>query len=401
MKLVAFSPNHLRPGEPLPFGLYAATGQLMLAPGQKIADIPQLRALVAKPLYVEESETAEWRRRLAAAMDTALRQGATLKQVAAVRPEQASVPGTRAALSLPEQWEELVTRHDVAMRSIAPDGDWPQRLVAIHKCASDLALRRSDGSLYYLVYQAGQSTERYASHHAMLVMLMAEAAARQLGLPGEQIDTLGMAALTMNVAMHKLQDRLAQSEVAPTAAMRAQLDAHPGAGAAMIEAAGMTDALLLGIVRQHHDGSPLAGPLAGQATAVVLARLLRRVDIFCAKISLRATRKPVSPVQAAREACIDAATGRPDEIGAALLKSVGLYPPGSFVELASGELGIVIGLGRRANLPYVASLVAASGNALGEPALRDTLDRRYSIKCAVPSDRVRVRPPHDRLLAMA
>jgi hypothetical protein len=49
----------------------------------------------------------------------------------------------------------------------------------------------------------------------------------------------------------------------------------------------------------------------------------------------------------------------------------------------------------------VASLVAASGNALGEPALRDTLDRRYSIKCAVPSDRVRVRPPHDRLLAMA
>ena len=37
---------------------------------------------------------------------------------------------------------------------------------------------------------------------------------------------------------------------------------------------------------------------------------------------------------------------------------------------------------------------------LGEPALRDTLDRRYAVKGAVPPASVRVRPPHERLLAM-
>jgi hypothetical protein len=44
-----------------------------------------------------------------------------------------------------------------------------------------------------------------------------------------------------------------------------------------------------------------------------------------------------------------------------LLKAVGLYPPGSFVELASGEVGIALARGRRANLPVMASLGAAGG----------------------------------------
>ena len=140
-------------------------------------------------------------------------------------------------------------------------------------------------------------------------------------------------------------------------------------------------------------------PLAGLRPECQLACLLRRVDIFAAKISGRAARAPMSPVQAAREACLGAA-GVPDEIGGAVLKAVGLYPPGSFVELASGEIGIVVARGRRANLPYVASLVSASGNPLGEPALRDTLDSRYTVRAAVASNLVKVRPPHERLFAL-
>ena len=47
-----------------------------------------------------------------------------------------------------------------------------------------------------------------------------------------------------------------------------------------------------------------------------------------------------------------------------------------------------------------ASLVSAAGNPLGEPALRDTLDQRFSVKGAVASAKVKVRPPHERLLAL-
>jgi hypothetical protein len=181
--------------------------------------------------------------------------------------------------------------------------------------------------------------------------------------------------------------------------MRAEIEGHAAAGAALLQAAGMADPLCANVVRLHHDASQAELPLDELPVERQLARLLRRVDIFAAKISRRATRSPMSPVQAAREACLGPG-GLPDEIGAALLKAVGLYPPGSFVELVSGELGIVLARGRRANLPDVATLVSATGASVFEPVLRDTIDQRYAVKGAVAASRVKVRPPHDHLMGM-
>ena len=106
----------------------------------------------------------------------------------------------------------------------------------------------------------------------------------------------------------------------------------------------------------------------------------------------------MSPVQAAREACLGP-NGTPDEIGAALLKAVGLYPPGSFVELVNGEICIVVARGPRANLPVVAVLIGADGVHRGNAAQRDTNDRRFAVKRAVSAATVRITPPHDVVMA--
>jgi HD-GYP domain-containing protein (c-di-GMP phosphodiesterase class II) len=253
--------------------------------------------------------------------------------------------------------------------------------------------------MYLLVYGAGHSTEKYSSHHALLTMLICELAAPLLGWPAGAVDSLGRAALGMNVAMLRLQDHLANTHLPPNAEMRAEIEAHPETGAALLGRGGFDDPLALDVVRLHHEAGDREQALATLPLARQLARLLRRVDAFGAKISRRALRPPMSPVRAAGEACLGP-SGVPDEIGGALLRAVGIYPPGSFVELASGEVGIVVARGRRANLPYVASLVAPSGSPLGEPALRDTLERRFAVRSAVAPAQVRVRPPHQRLLAM-
>jgi HD-GYP domain-containing protein (c-di-GMP phosphodiesterase class II) len=407
LKLIPFDKAHLRIGEPLPFGLRDETGRLLLGAGAGIASVAQLEALAAQRLYADEHEAADWHRRLAAAMDAMLRQNAPLKAVVAVRPERGARDAGAAAarMTLGEQWEDAVLQLDAALRDAGTGGsgtgasDWLARLHAVHARARALMAKRPDASLYTLVYDAAHSTEKYSSHHAMLSMLICELAAPLLEWPAAAIDSLGRAALTMNVAMLRLQDQLACSELPLSAAMRAEIEVHPEAGASLLERGGFDDRLALEVVRRHHEPSDPELPLATLPPARQLARLLRRVDIFSAKISRRATRAPMSPVQAAREACLGAG-GVPDEIGGALLKAVGIYPPGSFVELASGELGIVVARGRRANLPYVASLVAPSGTPLGEPALRDTIDRRFNVKAAVPPGQVRVRPPHERLLAM-
>ncbi|MBU6258418.1 MAG: hypothetical protein KGL18_04080 [Burkholderiales bacterium] len=401
MNLVPFSAKYLRLNEPLPFGLRDADGRLLLAAGHLVEGPTQLAELTAQPLYAAESEAAEWNRRLAAATDAAIRGGASLQQVASVRPDLTTKEASAAPapVKLAEQWGELATALDAALREMRPGSDWRTRLFAVHGQERQLAQRQGDASLYHLIYEAGTVTQKYCCRHALLVTLIAEQAAAVLGWSQGWIDSLGRAALTMNVAMMRLQDQLAVGDQRISDAMRAEIKGHAEAGARRLLDAVLGDALAIEVVRLHHDSGDADQALAELAPERRLARLLRRVDIYAAKISCRATRQPMSPLQAAREACLGPG-GVPDEIGGALLKAVGLYPPGSFVQLVSGEVGIVVARGRRANLPYVASLVSASGMPLGEPALRDTLGARHAVKGAVAAHLVKVRPQHERLLAL-
>lgn len=402
MNLVPFSKQYLRLNEALPFGLRDAGGRLLLAAGSRVDRADMLRELQESDLYAEEHESSDWRRRLGGAMDAMLLRNAPLGRIADARPDAVrdDAPTARPfTLRFGEQWDELTMALDALLRDPAGDRSWQQRLQTLCERVRALSERRLDDSLYHLIYTAGHTTEHYSSHHGLLCLLVARETARLLGMDAELTGSLERAALTMNLSIRRLQDMLAAHAPTITGAMRAELDAHPEKSAQMLADAGVTDLAWLEIVKLHHDDSRKNEPLAALSVNEQAARLLRRVDIFTAKLSRRATRVPATPMQAAREACIGA-DGVPDEIGGALLKAVGLYPPGSFVALANGETGIVIGRGRRANLPVVAALVASSGAPLGMPALRDTLDKRYAVKSAVSVTSVKVIPPHDRLMMM-
>jgi HD-GYP domain-containing protein (c-di-GMP phosphodiesterase class II) len=384
----------------LPFGVRDASGRLLLSAGQSIASTEQLQNLRGQPLFADEDESNEWRRKLGAAVGAMMRQNAPLKTIAEARPQEGGREALASAdVTVPDQWESLSTLLDVALRDARPSPEFTARIRQVYDRASKLGQRQVDTSLYHLIHAAGHTTEKYSSHHALLVMLVCEQAAKVLDWAPEAVHSLGCAALSMNVAMAALQDHLAMSETPLTTAMREQIRVHPEQGAQLLSEAGIDDALWLEAVRLHHDQGDGQTPLSQLPQPRQLARLLRRADIFTAKISRRRSRAPMSPVQAAREACLGAGAV-PDEVGGALLRATGLYPPGSFVELANGERGIVVARGRRANLPWVASLVAPSGMALGEPALRDTIETRFAVRAAVPSAQVKVRPDHTRILSL-
>lgn len=400
MKLIPIPKHHLRQDKQLPFGLRDSGGQLLLAGGQSVESVQQFELLSAQDLYADEAESADWHRRVQAAMDLMIRQGATLSQVAAAQPKE-TIKDHRPApeQSLHEQWDELSTQLDSLLRDLRADTEWPLRMAQLCERARALLQRRPDAALYLGLYEAAHSTHKYSSRHSLLVMQLCDLAAPLLKWPQPWVEALCLAALSMNVGMHRLQDQLALTDLPLTPGQRAEVDEHAEISARLLRDVGVADALWLEIVRLHHDSRGADLALTSLTPPRQLARLLRRVDIFTAKLSRRVTRVPMSPVQAAREACLGVG-GVPDEIGGALLKAVGLYPPGSFVELASGEQGIVVARGRRANLPVVASLVGASGNVLLDPPVRDTTEGRYAVKLALPTDFIKVRPPHERLIAL-
>lgn len=401
MRLVPFDHADLRPGEPLPVPLHDGSGRLLAAAGAVLRAGDQFALLGGRSLYTDPRAASEWKRRVAAAMDAKLRQNALLKDVVAARPDAAG--GTRSLDELPlaPACEEAVAELHGVLRAAtqAPGADWPQRLLAHGRQARALLARRPDASLYLLVQRAGELSEQHCAHHAMLALAVCELAAPLFGWPDEGAFGLACAALAMNVAVQPLHDQLAASERDPSAAMRALLATHAADGAVLLERLGLHERWALEIVARHHELPAPGLPLASLPVAQQMAALLARVDRLCTAIVRSARHEPVAPAQAMRDACLGAA-GTPDEIGAALLRALGVFPPGSFVELAGGELGVVVARGRRANLPYVATLIGAGGMPLGVPALRDTTERRYAVKTAVSAARVRMRPPHERLIAM-
>jgi ribosomal protein S16 len=89
-----------------------------------------------------------------------------------------------------------------------------------------------------------------------------------------------------------------------------------------------------------------------------------------------------------------------DEAGASLIKAVGIYPPGSFVKLASNEIATVVRRGINTLTPRVAVLVNRQGMPMVEPALRDTRLPEYRIVSSISYRDIKVRTDLLRLLAL-
>jgi hypothetical protein len=158
---------------------------------------------------------------------------------------------------------------------------------------------------------------------------------------------------------------------------------------------GVSDEVWLQGVRGHHLRSP--GRLADKTAGDQVARLIQRADIFGARIAPRANRHPMSVTSAMQASYYDE-TKSVDEAGAALIKSLGIYPPGAWVKLASGETAVVVRRGTSAATPKVAVLVNKDGMPTGEPIPRDTAHPNWEISAPVAHREVRVRLPLERLL---
>lgn len=258
--------------------------------------------------------------------------------------------------------------------------------------------RNPDGTLFALIYLSSTELRMYSATHAMLVSVMCMLAAKDvLNWPEAEQSLVGLAALTMNYSMTDMQDKLAQQLEPPTQAQQLQIEQHAQRSALLLKQMGIQEPVWLTAVHQHHIAA--AGPLATRSPGDRLARLIRRADMFAARLAPRASRLPIAPA-AAMQACYFDENQAIDEAGAALIKAVGIYQPGSFVRLATNEVGVVIQRGQNTTTPRVAVLLNKSGVPTVEPAIRDTSMREHRIVASVPHRDVKVQLNLERLLPL-
>ncbi len=296
-----------------------------------------------------------------------------------------------------DAWDQTMARVRRLLGEGTIDAAWTTRLTELTTAIRELAARDPDLALYVLIESTGTNVDHYSAQHATTCLVIAQLAAEWMEWPQEEMQVLALAALSMNLSITALQDSLAKQSSALSEVQREQVVKHAASSADMLAAAGVTDALWLHVVRHHHALATAEEIKASDAGAR-LVELLRRVDIYAAKLSRRGTRQSVTPAKAARDACLDA-SGHPDSIGTTLLRVVGLYPPGTFVELANGEAGVVIVRGAKAHMPIVASMRRKDGGLLMQPVRRDTQRMIFAVKHGLEPSRVKVLLNHRRVLS--
>lgn len=396
--LIQLPAQSLRLGMTLPYDVYDAGGKLLYARGQVLRDSPLVRSLVEGGAWVRPEDTIEFQRARAHRLDTLVLQDKPLADIAKADSSFRldTPPPTKVELGPREAWSDLLLRTHTLLREAQP-ADFRARLAQIRDAALKRLHAHPDATLMLHVFESSQEYADYSARHALLTLLLCELIARQLKLAPALCEALQGAALTMNYGAGDAHDRIASQSGPATAAQRQALTTHGDRAADRLAEAGITDPVWLTAVRLHHDAGP--GPLAPRSEGEMLARLLRRIDIFGARLSPRRSRQAMSGAAAARAVFLDE-LGQPDEAGAALIKVVGLYPPGSIVRLANGEVGIVFKRGFSANEPLVAALIGKSGSPLSNPVPRDTRLASQAIAASLAPAELKLRVSLDALLRL-
>ena len=399
MNLVSLNIQSIQLGQPLPFVLRGADGVLLAQKGFVIRTREELANLVARgrELCVDTDESGDSHRAYLAQLQRMLTADTSLGEIAAMQMTAGEQPGQgRGARALPD-WPDLQMRATQLLRAPSPS-DFGGRFQALHAELARHCGQNPDATLLALIYLSAQETRMYSATHSMLVSCVGMVVAREmLRWPEARIQQLGQAALSMNIAMTELQDQLAQQTHPLTAAQIVAVEDHADRSEALLRQLGVSDPLWLEAVRCHHHRTP--GPLAKKTEAQQMARLLQRADIFGARLAPRAARGPM-PVTAAMQASYYDEEQKVDEAGAGLVKTLGVYPPGAFVRLASQEVGVVIRRGSTATTPRVAVVTNRDGMPTGEPIPRDTSMPTWKITGAVAFKDMRVQLSLDRLLQL-
>lgn len=341
----------VRVGAALPFNMYSKNGMLLLGRGRYVL-------------------TEEQRQRLLAHVDA----DKTLHRPPPRR-ESPEVNPLEELVHMSQQLDYLL-RHALRLPAFARDiAAMVQRLTLLCEKLPDAMIAA------ILLAPLPRYTAGHSVHTAILLALIA----RRLNTPPAERDSLLAAALTMNLAVVPLMDEMHEQSTPPSPEQREALQSHPLLSSAILRSIGVQDELWHSLIQTHHerwDGSGYPYRLKRDEIPS-LAHLLHLADITLAKLTPRRYRSGLLPQHALRQLFEDRELRHDPQYIALLVKELGIYPPGSFVRLANGEIGVVIARRAKANTPYVAALRKESGAAYASPLLRETRQPQYEVTGSV------------------
>lgn len=297
-------------------------------------------------------------------------------------------------------WADLESALAVLLSAPLQALHFADKVRQLDRWLQDLMAHDTDAGLYLMFQLASTSTVGYSTSHALVCGTLCHVLAQELQLGQRERDSLVHAALTMNIGMTALQDELAQQREKPSAAQQNAIRAHAENGRDLLERLRVQDELWLRVVQLHHTHLPPPGnALSAQAPQERLVRILSTIDRYAAMISPRKSRAGRSITESVR-AIFSRSTEATDEVNRALVRALGLCPPGVFVRMDNGDTALVLRRGTATNHPLVASLLDRSGKSYPKPSIYETAGGKPRIESSLPRAAVLLKQDHRTMVRL-
>ena len=400
MDLIPLPKEKLNLGMSLRFTLRDEAGSILLAKGQRIETPHQLAAIKARrALFIEIEESEDAVRLMMSGLAELDRAGAPIKDLSKYVHVKREAEEEKLTGSLVQRWSDVESKLAGPLASATNTPEFERKIRTAARHIHSLVTEDLNGSQFLLFNRAVSHFTGYSVTHSLLCATLADSLAEVFSLSSDQRESLVCAALTMNVAMTALQDELALQKNTPSPLQRSIIDTHSQAGRAVMEKVGVTDPLWLYVVANHH--APLEGPeaLAAWETPQKLAKILQTVDRYTAAMSPRKSRSGRTARDSVKTVVVQAGSTKHDEVGTALVRILGLCPPGTYVKLVNGETAVVMRRGVKPAEPLVAAVLNRNDEPIAEPRLRDT-SREVAIQATLAATSVRVNLKLDVMLRM-
>ncbi len=192
----------------------------------------------------------------------------------------------------------------------------------------------------------------YICTHAVSSAIRATVTARQLGMPQEEIESVALGAMLLDIGKTRVPQELLTHPGPLTPEEMAQVRRHVEYGVELLEESGESDPIVMSMVRTHHerhDGSGYPRRLR-QEQIPVHGRIAGIVDHYDAMTSDRPYARASSPYDGLRSLNRLAGTGFEAELVERFIQSVGFFPPGTLVQLSDGCVAIAVRQNRRHRL---------------------------------------------------
>lgn len=366
MKSLRVKPDDIAVGQGLPWPMYDSEGRLLLEKGMVIANQSQLEALVHRGLYRQNGVDDE------------------LPRIDLVETGQFE-DDTSPFLIL----DEMVDRLPQLFQSIAKGKNGVENNI-IRFCKKLYDLCQDDPDVMLGAVHVFHKN-KYTAYHPVHVVILIAIVGSRLGLAEDELMPVLAAGLTSNVSMNDLQEELFFQGSALSIEQKTEIDNHPENSVKMLVMAGVYNAKWLEVIIQHHerpDGS-------GYPNAIKEGRISREAQLVCiadrysAMVSCRAYRCAKASNDALREFFVNKCDHCDEEMTLLFIKELGIWPPGTPVELVNGEIAIVIKRNKDSMWPVVSSIYGPKGVVYAHPLRRDCNYEDYRIKSVsiLPDDR--------------